>query len=129
MIKKSKRARKLEIQRKKKQKAKSKLKDIKKQRIRRGGALWARKIKNTDACSACSACSAMLASHCLLRLRAPLRSFVCSLAHLLTPELMRKSMIRCLKTTWFCPTVGEGGVKWEIKGQRVRPRSGKICDG
>ena len=26
-------------------------------------------------------------------------------AHSLTPELVKKWMIRCLKTTWFCPTV------------------------
>ena len=31
-----------------------------------------------------------LAAHCSLRSRAPLRSFVCSLAHSLTPELMGK---------------------------------------
>ena len=29
----------------------------------------------------------------------------CSLALSLTPELVGKRMIRCLKTTWFCPTV------------------------
>ena len=39
-------------------------------------------------------------------------SFACSaaalirsLAHSLTPSLVGKWMIRCLKTTWFCPTV------------------------
>ena len=32
------------------------------------------------------------------------RSFA-RIAHSLTPEFVRNCMIRCLKTTWFCPTV------------------------
>ena len=47
----------------------------------------------------------LLAPHCLLCLSTPLRSFVRSFVHSLTPELVRKWMIWCLKTTWFCPTV------------------------
>ena len=38
-------------------------------------------------------------SAALLRLLAPLRSFVCSLAHSLTPKFVGKCMIRCLTTT------------------------------
>ena len=46
--------------------------------------LWLRRAKNRDA--------------------GPLACpFACSLAHSLTPELMGKWVIRCLKSTWFCP--------------------------
>ena len=34
-----------------------------------------------------------------------LRCLLHLLAHSLTPELVGKRMNRCLKTTWFCPTV------------------------
>ena len=52
-----------------------------------------------------------LAPHCSLRSLccghsfAPLRSFVCLLAHSLSLELVGRCMIRCLETTWFCSTV------------------------
>ena len=45
------------------------------------------------------ACSALLASLSLST------ALICSLARSLTPELVGKCMIYCLKTTWFCPTV------------------------
>ena len=35
----------------------------------------------------------------------PPHAFVSSLADSLIPKLVRKCTIRCLKTTWFCPTV------------------------
>ena len=67
-------------------------------------ALWSRTTKNPDVSTGplvhsfvCSHHGAppphLLALHCSLRSRAPLRSFVHSLAHSLTPELLGSRMI------------------------------------
>ena len=44
--------------------------------------------------------------HYSLRTRALLRALVRPLAYSLTPKLVGKRMIRCLKATWFCPSDG-----------------------
>ena len=62
--------------------------------IRRGNpvALWSRTTKNPDA-HAIALLTHSLAPDCLLRLRAPLHPFFCSVAHTLTPELVGKWLI------------------------------------
>ena len=47
----------------------------------------------------------LLAPHCLLRSRAPLRSFVHSLAYSLNAELVGKWMSGCLSNRLFCTKV------------------------
>ena len=71
-------------------------------------ALWCRSTKNQDGNNGPHArlFARLLAP--LTHLLAPhrlLSSFVCSLAHSLTTELMGMRMMGCLKMTWFCPTM------------------------
>ena len=90
----------------------SKIKEKRKEAA--ASAQWVRTAKNWDVSNgplarpfalSLAPLTHSLARHCWLRLRAPLRSLVCSLAHSLTPQLVGKWMTRCLTTTWFCPTV------------------------
>ena len=53
----------------------------------------------------------LLAPHFLLCLSALLHSFICSLAHSLTQELVGKWIVCCHTMTWYCPAVNWGTAK------------------
>ena len=77
----------------------------------RPSALWARSTKNPDVITGpfarpfAQSFTCLLAPHCSLRLCAPLRSLVCSLAHFAHSLPRGKVNYCCLKITWFYPIV------------------------
>ena len=79
-------------------------------------AQWGRSAKNWDISTGQFACPFIrslaslnhsFACSALLALLTRSAALICSLARSLTPELVGKCLIRCVKTNWFCPTVDQ----------------------